>query len=372
LAYKVLVVDDSSFFQIRLKEIIDNHPDLTVVGVAANGQEAIDMARKLLPDVISMDYEMPFLDGVSAVRAILAERAVPIIMFSSLTYEGARITLEALEAGAVDFLPKNFADVSQRSDRLTRKLQESLLFYAREAKARAPGSFRRPETGGAAPRRHTRDVTPQAESVEKGKQPAASSAPRKSLKSHVKLLVIGASTGGPVAVTDVLTSLPAGFPLPVVVVQHMPANFTRVFAERLDRQCQLRVREAKNGDHLEPGLVLVAPGGYQLMFDRNQKNRIKVLEGDERVNYRPSVDITFASAAGVYHSHVLGVVLTGMGADGCDGARLLKAQGSVIWTQNQESCVVYGMPRAVASAGLTDEVLSPVDVGLRLAKEWTV
>lgn len=373
MAYKVLVVDDSSFFQIRLKEIINDHPDLVVAGVAANGQEAIEMARQLRPDVISMDYEMPRLDGVSAVRAIMAERPVPIVMFSSLTYEGARITLEALDAGAVDFLPKNFAEVSRRSDQLKRKLQESLLFYAREAKARAPAP--RSFAGASAPARPQSD-TPTERGI--AHQPEAAppkpaqprSTPRKALKGQVEILVIGASTGGPVAVTEVLTRLPASFPLPVVVVQHMPANFTRVFAERLDRQCQVRVREAQSGDALAPGVVLVAPGGFQLIFDRTKKERIKVMEGDDRMNYKPSVDIAFASAANSFGSRVLGVVLTGMGADGCEGARLLKEKGASVWTQDQESCVVYGMPRAIANAGLSDEVMPPAELGQRLAKEF--
>lgn len=374
MVYKVLVVDDSSFFQTRLKEIIGGHPELVVAGVASNGQEAIEMARQLRPDVISMDYEMPRLNGVSAVRAIMAERPVPIVMFSSLTYEGARITLEALEAGAVDFLPKNFAEVSRRSDQLKSKLQESLLFYAREAKARAiaPRTF-----GGTAPSTAPvkarsdistdRPATPQPAPA---KPAAPRAAARRALKGQVDILIIGASTGGPVAVTDLLTCLPANFPLPIVVVQHMPANFTRVFAERLDRQCQVRVHEAKPGDRLEPGSVLVAPGGFQLIFDRAQKERVKVMEGDDRMNYKPSVDITFASAANSFGSRVLGVVLTGMGADGCEGARLLKGKGASVWTQDQESCVVYGMPRAIASAGLSDEVLPPSELGQRLAKEF--
>lgn len=352
MAYKVLIVDDSHFFQTRLKEIVNSHPDLVVIGVAANGQEAIDMARELRPDVISMDYEMPYLNGVSAVRAIMAERPVPIVMFSSLTYEGARITLEALHAGAVDFLPKNFADVSRGSDRLKRKLQDSLLFYAREARARVP--MARSAQGTRTPR-DSRATQPDS----------------KSLRARVELLIIGASTGGPVAVTDVLTQLPENFDVPIIVVQHMPENFTRVFAEGLNRRCAIQVREARNGDLLEPGLVLIAPGGLQLMFN-HQKDRIKVIEGDNRMTYKPSVDITFASAANVFTHHVLGVVLTGMGADGCNGARLLKEKGSLIWAQNQESCIVYGMPGAVAKAGLIDASMSPGDLGTRLAREWTV
>src|SRR5690606_15146718 len=176
-----------------------------------------------------------------------------------------------------------------------------------------------------------------------------------------------ASTGGPVALSEVVQQLPASFSLPIILIQHMPENFTRAFAERLNKICSVSVAEASNGDVLEPGGVLVAPGGKQLIFDRRGTG--KILPGDERVSYRPSVDITFASAANVYGGAVLGIVLTGMGADGCEGARLLKQQGAVIWGQDQASCVVYGMPKAVAVAGLVDEVLPLAEIGPRLVQD---
>jgi len=358
VVYKVLVVDDSSFFQGRLKEMINEHPELQVIGVAANGQEAIELAEKLHPDIISMDYEMPFLDGVSAVRAIMAKRPVPIVMFSSLTYEGARITLDALEAGAVDFIPKNFAEVSRNSAGLKKKLHETLLTFARQAQVRA--------IPPAPPPRPNNPPKPvERAPVEVPKKIVEAPPVHRGLKGKVKILVIGASTGGPVALTEVIQKLPASFALPVVVIQHMPENFTRAFAERLDKVCAVHVAEAKDGDTLQPGHVLVAPGGKQLIFDK--RGGVKILPGDERVSCKPSVDITFASAANVYGGAVLGVVLTGMGSDGGDGARLLKDKGAVIWGQDQASCVVYGMPKAVAS--LADEVLPLSQIGPRLAQD---
>lgn len=364
VVYKVLVVDDSSFFQVRLKEIINEHPELDVVGVAANGQAAIDMADQLQPDIISMDYEMPYLDGVSAVRAIMAKRPVPIVMFSSMTYEGARITLDALEAGAVDFIPKNFAEVSRNSANLKRKLQETLLTFARQAKPRA---------APAAPygNKPAEPLARKPESVLKPVAPKKVEAPAtrsRSLKGKVKILIIGASTGGPVALSEVVQKLPASFPVPVVLIQHMPENFTRAFAERLDKLCAVSVAEAQDGDTLQPGHVLIAPGGKQLLFDK--RGTVKVLPGDARVSYKPSVDITFASAASVYGANVLGIVLTGMGADGCEGARLLKEKGALIWGQDQASCVVYGMPKAIATACLTDEVLPLTEIGPRLVQDF--
>jgi two-component system chemotaxis response regulator CheB len=183
--------------------------------------------------------------------------------------------------------------------------------------------------------------------------------------------VIGASTGGPVALTEVLLELPENFPLPIILVQHMPENFTKAFAERLNKQCKIRVREAVDGDLLEPGLALLAPGGKQLMLDKRNGGCVRILPDDERVTYKPSLDITFGSAANTHGDKVLGVVLTGMGSDGCKGARLLKDAGSQLWSQDEASCVIYGMPMAVARAGLTDRVLSLKDIGPRLAREVT-
>lgn len=368
MAYRVLVVDDSGFFQVRLKQIIDEHPDLAVCGVAANGREAIELDDELKPDVISMDYEMPFMDGVTAVRAILAKRKVPIVMFSSMTYEGARITLDALEAGAVDFIPKNFTDVSRSSANLKKKLHDTLLMFARNARhgsatlesvARASGNWTAPAVNHSAlaPLRDHR----------KADLNAPRSKVRKFVKGRIKLAIIGTSTGGPVALSEVLQRLPNTLSVPLVVIQHMPENFTKALAERLNKQCAISVAEAKDGDTLQAGKVLIAPGGHQLIFDR--RGAVKIMPGDDRVNYKPSVDVAFASAANVYGAGVLGVVLTGMGADGCEGARLLKEKNAFIWGQDQASCVVYGMPKAVAIAGLTDEVLPLSEIGSRLAQD---
>lgn len=346
---KVLVVDDSNFFQQRLREMLDEHPELTVVGVASNGRDAVEKAKSLRPDVITMDYEMPVMDGVTAVRQIMADRPIPILMFSSLTYEGARTTLDALDAGAVDFLPKNFSEISNSSASLKAKLHSRLLAIARPKPVAKSGS-----AIGEVRRPISRDAgAPPVKAV--------------SLKGKVRVLVIGASTGGPVALMDVLVKLPKNFPVPIVLVQHMPENFTKPFAERLDRQCNLSIKEAEDGDSLRPGTALLAPGGKQLLLDK--RGGVKIIPGDDRVNYKPSVDITFGSAANIYNGQTLGVVLTGMGSDGCEGARLIKQAGGAIWSQDQESCVIYGMPMAVARAKLTDRVLPLGDIGSALIKE---
>ncbi len=386
---RVLVVDDSSFFQHRLKEIINEHPELKVVGIASNGREAVEKAEALKPDIITMDFEMPVMDGITAVKHILAARKVPIIMFSSLTYEGAKVTLDALAAGALDFIPKDFAEVSRNSAALKKKLHERLITLARAgqpAPAASPAPVQKTGTNtagtgaslfGGAP---SLPVAPAPKPIGNagGLQTPPATAPRPSnaaapeayrLKRQPKILVIGASTGGPVALTEVLIELPQNFPIPIVLVQHMPENFTKAFAERLNKQCKIEVREAVDGDLLAPGLALLAPGGKQLMLDKRNGGCVRVLPDDDRVNYKPSLDITFGSAANCYGDKALGVVLTGMGSDGCKGAGLLKEAGSQLWSQDEASSVIYGMPMAVARAGYTDRVLSLKEIGPRLARE---
>ncbi len=321
----VLVVDDSAFFRHQVIAILRGHPELKVVGTASHGKEAIDQSLKLKPDVITMDYEMPIMDGISAVREIMARQPTPILMFSSLTTSGARVTLDALDAGAVDYLPK-FREDMRENERLKNQLAEKLLAVVRK------GGKGKPLTAA---------------------EPAPSRPPaRPRLSPRPELILVGTSTGGPVALQKFLTQLPAGFNIPILLVQHMPAAFTGPFAERLDRQCNIRVREATNNAVLEPGLALLAPGGQQMML--SSRERVRVLPGDERLNYKPSVDLCFSSAAKYYTNRVLAIVLTGMGADGRDGARLLKQAGASVWTQDSASCVIDGMPGAVRKAGLSD------------------
>jgi two-component system chemotaxis response regulator CheB len=325
-----------------------------------------------------MDFEMPVMDGVTAIKLIMAHRPVPILMFSSLTYEGARITLDALAAGAMDFIPKNFAEVSRDSEVLKSKLHERLLTLARAGSRNqsaavvttksVPSSIA-PTPPPASLRAATIVPSVAKPVVTEPANSTASAVDGYKLKKQPKLIVIGASTGGPIALTDVLIALPENFPLPILLIQHMPENFTKAFAERLNKACKIRVREAVSGDSLEPGLALLAPGGKQFILDKSNPGRVKVLSDDDRLNYKPSLDITFASAANTYADKVLGIVLTGMGSDGCKGARILKEAGSALWSQDEASSLIYGMPMAVAQANLTDKVLALKDIGPRLARE---
>ena len=337
MSIRVLVVDDSGFFRRRVTEIINADGRMEVVGVASNGQEAIEKNESLRPDVITMDYEMPVMDGITAIRNIMQRRPVPVLMFSSLTFEGARVTLDALDAGALDFLPKNFDAIAKDSAQIKRALTDKIAAVARSQSKVAPVAAAKPAVKGRL--------------------------------SQTELIVIGTSTGGPAALQTLFRSIPAGFKTPIIIVQHMPGSFTKAFAERLNGLSPLVVKEAVDGDKILPSHVYVAPGGMQLMLDRRNGGVIHIRESDERVNYRPSVDIAFASAAKHYGNKVLGVVLTGMGADGREGARLIKQSGGLIWAQDEASCVIFGMPMAVIKDGLSDEILALKDIGPRLAEE---
>jgi two-component system chemotaxis response regulator CheB len=374
MAIKVLVVDDSGFFRRRVSEILASDSNIQVVGTATNGKEAIDQALALKPDVITMDYEMPMMDGITAVRHIMQRCPTPVLMFSSLTHEGARVTLDALDAGAVDFLPKNFEDISRNPDKVKQMLCDKVHSISRSnrrfssavpsASAAAPAALAgAPVSGVAAVRRAGIPAAAPAPSRPAVAPSAHSPAPK---RKPYKLVAIGTSTGGPVALQRVLTQLPANFPAPIVLVQHMPAAFTRAFAERLDKLCRISVKEAEDGDMLRPGLALLAPGGKQMMVDG--RGAVKILPGDERLNYKPCVDITFGSAAKSYGDKVLAVVLTGMGADGREGARLLKQSGSHVWAQDEASCVIYGMPMAIVKANLADAIYGLDDIGRHLVE----
>ncbi|MFI7866297.1 chemotaxis response regulator protein-glutamate methylesterase [Ectopseudomonas khazarica] len=370
MTVKVLVVDDSGFFRRRVSEILSADSSIQVVGTATNGREAIDQALALKPDVITMDYEMPMMDGITAVRNIMQRCPTPVLMFSSLTHEGARVTLDALDAGAVDFLPKNFEDISRNPEKVKQMLCEKVHSIARSnrrfssaAVAPAPTAASptaAPVSRPAAPARPA-VASPAARSA--APSSSASAAPK---RKAYKLVAIGTSTGGPVALQRVLTQLPGNFPAPLVLIQHMPAAFTKAFAERLDKLCRIQVKEAEDGDVLRPGLALLAPGGKQMMVD--SRGVVKILPGDERLNYKPCVDITFGSASKSYGDKVLAVVLTGMGADGREGARLLKQGGSQVWAQDEASCVIYGMPMAVVKANLADAVYGLDDIGRHLTE----
>lgn len=421
MATKVLIVDDSTFFRKRLKEIIESDPTMQVVGEAKDGKEGVSLAASLHPDVITMDVEMPVMDGITAVKEIMAKTPTPILMFSSLTFEGANSTFKALEAGAVDFMPKNFDDIAHRredgikallnaikavsrsrvrgfrpalststsarpsslsatrtSSTLSSTTRTSTLSSTSSLSSRLSSTASAPApTQGAALGQYKKinellsseqGVPAAARKFTFGDHKAETTAFKKSGKSH-SLVAIGSSTGGPIALQEIIPKLPK-LNVPVVIVQHMPGSFTNTFAARLDSMSQLHVVEAKDGDVLEPGTCYIAPGGKQMIFERfGLKARIRIIQDTGRVTYNPCVDVSFASLAQIFGNKVLAMILTGMGSDGCEGCQLLKAKGSVIWAQNEETCVVYGMPQAVVNANVADLVLPLGDIAGCIVKE---
>lgn len=343
---RVLVVDDSSFFRGRIKHGLIADGEINVIGEAVNGQDAIEKVAALKPDVVTMDIEMPVMDGITAVRKIMSVSPLPIIMFSSLTREGAGATLEALNAGAADFINKDYGECSIDKNQTIAALCEKIRVLGRR-NCPMNTSDRLP------PGRHAAVAHVNSE-----RSPA----------KNYGLAIIAASTGGPAALETVLRKLPACFPVPVVLVQHMPATFTHAFAERLDKICKVDVREATEGDELRSGTVYIAPGGKQTYIRGKEKAAfLHIGDAPAQIYYKPCADITFNSVANRFHGKILAIVMTGMGTDGCAGTRQLKQKGATVWAQDEASCVVFGMPLAVIKAQLADNVLSLEEIGRKLA-----
>ncbi len=353
---KILVVDDSVVIRKLVTDLLSSDPDLEVVGTAVNGLAAQTKVDLLQPDLITMDIEMPTMDGIEAVKQLRASgKTMPIIMFSTLTERGATATLDALAAGATDYVakPANVGSVGQSMQ----QVRDALI---PRIKALAPG--RRP-----APRRTVPTAAPARPSPART-APAGLRPPRPAPRTGHRLLVIGSSTGGPAALTALLGALPV-LPVPVAVVQHMPPVFTRQFATRLDRLYEPVVREVEHGEVLRPGTVSIAPGDHHLSVQRRGGELVAQLSQAPPENYcRPAVDVLFRTAAAALGEQVLAVVLTGMGQDGCRGARALVDAGGSVLAQDEATSVVWGMPGAVTNAGLAEAVLPLSQLGPELVR----
>jgi len=363
---RVLIVDDSGFFRRRLTEILNSDPQIDVIEAAVDGKDAIEKARICRPDVITMDIEMPVMNGIDATREIMKQRAVPIIMFSSLTHAGAKATLDALEAGATDFLPKRFDDISNDKAEARNILCSRIKAMVSPARIRPSGISASTSQPTAKPQRQP--LASQTAAAPPTVPRVSRATSNKAFKpSDYDLVAIGTSTGGPVALQEVLVQLPANFPLPILIVQHMPASFTEAFAARLNQQCKIEVREASQGDALKPGLALLAPGGMQMKLTK-RAGRLMVSieeETDPRQNYKPCVDVTFDTINSAVGNRVLGIILTGMGADGSIACKAMKSRGATIWAQDEATSVIYGMPAAVAE--IADQILPMKEIGKKLA-----
>ena len=345
----VIVVDDSAFMRKSLSMMLESDPQIKVIATARDGREGVDKIRELRPDLVTMDIEMPVMDGLTALGIIMKEMPLPVLMVSSLTTDGAKATLDALALGAVDFIPKELSYVSLD----IAKIKEELISKVRQIVASTSLSYRLKRIRERTAHESAAHPSPRIHATKKG------AVPRRDLRAAV----IAVSTGGPLALMKLIPNLPANFPVGIAVVQHMPPKFTQSMAERLNAMSQLSVREAQEGDRLETGNILIAPGGHHLTFNVNG-NGVTAHIGlnPSTTLYRPCADIMINSVVEAISGPILGVVMTGMGKDGLEGARAIKRMGGLVVAQDEESCIVYGMPKAVVDDGLADYVSSLEDL----------
>ena len=366
---KVLIVDDSIFMRKALETLLSGEPDIEIVGMAKNGLEAIEMAEQFKPDIITMDIEMPTMDGITALERIMKSNPTPVIMVSSLTKEGADATLKALDLGAVDFMTKDSqsfggTDIEKGLKDKIRKFAKNkslvkLLTTSSTSNFNSNQSFRIP----GAHSHPTSVSTPFAHSsnVDGSKRVVIN-------KTGIKRVVaLGTSTGGPQSLQKVIPLLPADLGVPVVITQHMPPNFTQSLATRLNTLSKVEVVEAQGKEKLEPNVVYIAKGGYHLKFQKVGASVYTELSTEpSNVFNIPGVDVMVDSIAEIYGKECLGVIMTGMGSDGCKGLKNLKNMGGTIIAQNEPSCIVYGMPRAVVDAGIADEIVPLEEIAARI------
>ncbi len=341
---RVLVVDDSVVIRSLLRQILAGEPDMEAVGVAANGRIALAMLDQVSPEVVTLDIEMPEMNGLQTLAALRKVRPrLPVIMFSTLTERGAVATLEAFSLGASDYVtkPSNVRGLAGGAEAIRSQLLWKIRALCRREKLEPPPIAVRPRTASL----------------------------HLSSGNKVVAVVIGTSTGGPNALSKVLPLLPDDFPVPVMVVQHMPPTFTRFLAERLNKECRIRVHEAKDGSIVQPGGAWIAPGDFHLTLERNgMAVRLRTNQAPPENSCRPSVDVLFRSAAQAYGSGLLGVVMTGMGQDGLRGSEVIRDAGGCVIAQDEASSVVWGMPGFVVNAGLAESVLPVGDIGLEIIR----
>jgi two-component system, chemotaxis family, protein-glutamate methylesterase/glutaminase len=355
MALRVLVADDSTVFRRAISEALASLPDIQVIGSAANGKIALQKVIDLKPDLLTLDMEMPEMDGLAVLDALKqAGSTTSVMVISAITQRGGRLTMQALEKGAFDFLTKpQGKDATESKAMMVRELAPRLRALAHRRQIR---NILRPGAKGTGSPASPTTSPPAADN-----RPARESLAR-ALTSPPELVLIGVSTGGPAALARLLPNIPKDIGVPIVIVQHMPPIFTQSLAESLASKCSLRVREAAEGDKLEPGLALIAPGGRQmrLVSTSDSLARVQITDDPPENNCRPAVDYLFRSAANGLPGRAMAVILTGMGNDGTVGLRLLKRRGCFTIAQDEASSVVFGMPKSAVEAGVVDVVL-PLD-----------
>lgn len=339
---KVLVVDDSAFMRKVIGDIIESDPAMTVIDKARDGQEALNKIKKLNPDVVTMDVEMPGLDGLSALENIMKEHPVPVVMLSSLTKNGAEQTVKALQLGAVDFIPKTSGQISLDID----TIKEEII-----RKVKVAAGTRNNLTNFD----NIKQIRPRVKAINNFEVKPEG-------RGLNKLIVIGTSTGGPKALHQVLPGFPANIDAAILIVQHMPSGFTKSLADRLNSLSQISVKEAEHGEKIVPGCAYIAPGDYHLnVLARNNSNDKELLvqlnKNPLRGGHRPAVDEMFESVSKQFWAKIYGVIMTGMGRDGTDGVKYIKEKGATVIAEHQSSCIVYGMPKSVVDSGLADKIV---------------
>lgn len=333
----VLVVDDSAFMRKSISLMLESDPSIKVVATARNGEEGVELAQKLRPDLVTMDIEMPVMDGLTALKKIMDTAPTSVIMISSLTTEGAEATIKAMELGAVDFIPKELSYVNVNIG----KIKEDLISKVKEIT------------------RH-KLITSRLDRIRNLEKRKPVDTTKKELpKLHYHAVSIGISTGGPLSLQKIIPRFSGDISVPVFIVQHMPPKFTKSLAERLNSLSQLEVKEAENGELVRGGVVYIAPGGQHMKLKKvsNLNYAIEITSEPADTLHRPSVDVTMTSVIEHYGKNTLGVIMTGMGKDGLEAVRLLKSKGGVAIAQDEDTCVVYGMPKAIVDSGLADLVL---------------
>ena len=351
---RVLIVDDSVFMRKAISRMLSLAPDIEVVDTAADGREAVEKTAQLRPDIVTMDVKMAGMDGLAALDRIMREHPTPVIMLSSLTQEGAEVTLKALDLGAVDFIDKTRVESSMNITFLSNELI---------AKVRAIAGV----DVGKMITHHAMAVAPQATSGAQLRKPSQERSPG---PSRIDVVAIGTSTGGPPALQNLIPKFSADFPSSVIIVQHMPLGFTRTLAERLHAQSNLPVAEAVSGEVVKPGRVLIAPAGRHLKLRSRNGQYVVHLDSEPADSlHRPSVDVMMESVAKACGKKCLGVLLTGMGSDGAKGMRAIKETGGTTLAESEETCIVYGMPKSAIEDGVVDKIVPIYDMADAIVRE---
>jgi two-component system chemotaxis response regulator CheB len=352
---KVIIIDDSAFMRKSLTLMLESDQEIRVIATARDGNEGLDKIVKLKPDIVTLDIEMPVMDGLTALKIIMEKMPVPVLMVSSLTTEGASATMQAFDLGAVDFISKDLASISSNIKNIKDELIDKIKQIVRSRLIQTRFRMRRLVQSSHERGNLTRSI-PKTVSFER-------------IASDFQAVVLGISTGGPEILHTLIPRIPEQFPIGMAIVQHMPPHFTKSLAERLDHISKVYVKEAEQGELIEAGKVLIAPGGKQMTF-YNDGPYVRTEISDEPINalYRPSADIMMKSAAATFNGPLLGLIMTGMGKDGVEGLKSIKSKGGYVIAQDEESCIVYGMPQAALEEGVVDSMVSPEKISLAIER----